>query len=234
MLCWLFPPTEGPAQHGSATAPVALAEPPRQPGQDSPRGFMCQHPAGLETVRLQGWLLCCRGTSQTPCTEAAIPPPIPCGWRRCLSSAGLEALHHQFCLFISALQPQEAAALHFQVSHREHAPLWVGHRHVEHGHCCRGDMGTWEYSLSWVGHRHCFSWDMGTWDVGTTAGETLARAHCFFSNCTDLQDQKFSSRIPKSKSPHFPAVVKSFLYLSEQYPSEIKSPGPSSPTAEFM
>lgn len=70
--------------------------------------------------------------------------------------------------------------------------------------------GTWAHgkqALPWVGHRHCFSQDVGTWDVGTTAGEIWARAHCFFSNCTDLQDQKFSSRTPKSKSPPFPAVV---------------------------
>lgn len=69
-------------------------------------------------------------------------------------------------------------------------------------------------TLPRVGHRHCHSWDLG---------ESWACAHCLLSNCTDLQDQEFSSRMPKSKSPHFPAVVKSFPYLSEQYPSGIKS-----------
>lgn len=154
-----------------------------------------------------------------PCTEAAILPHTHCGWERWLSSAGLEAPHHKFCLLISAAQPQEAAALPFQVSHQEHTPLWVGQGHVESGHCQGWDTGS-------------ASAEMGA--CGTTAGESWARAHCSLSHCTDLQYQKFSSRMPKSKSPHFPAVVKSFLYLSEQYPSEIKSPGPSSPTVEFM
>lgn len=98
---------------------------------------------------------------QSPRTEAATLPHTHCGCQRCLSSVALEASHHQFCLLISAAQPQEAAALHFQVSHQEHTPLWVGQGHVERGHCQGWDTGSASAEM-WP----CGMWDHCRWVMG--------------------------------------------------------------------